>query len=231
MILSYLLTPYSLFLLPIFFYLLPYIRARTIRGVPGPPLAAFSNLWLMYQCRRGRRYLAVDNAHKNYGPLVRIQPNHVSIADADALPVIYSHTGGWVKRCAIHLHCCPIWTVISVRYRRHIAELMKFETSNYYDAFVSIQRGLFNTRDRAEHTRKRKTISHTFSAKSVAQFEVYIHRNLKELVKQWTRISENAMKSGQAFAGLDSLQWFNFLAFDIIGDLVSRIATQTMRGC
>lgn len=98
MILSFLITPYTFLLVPVVFYLLPYLRAYAIRDVPGPRLAAFSNLWLMYQCRRGRRYLAVDNAHKKYGPLVRIQPNHVSIADAEAIPIVYSHTGGWTKR-------------------------------------------------------------------------------------------------------------------------------------
>ena len=46
--------------------------------------------------------------------------------------------------------------------------------SEYYDAFVSIQRGLFNTRDRVEHSRKRKIVSHTFSAKSIGQFEQYM---------------------------------------------------------
>lgn len=98
MILSSVLSAYTLLLVPVLFYLLPYLRARAIRHVPGPRLAAFSNLWLMYQCRRGRRYLAVDNAHKKYGPLVRIQPNHVSIAAAEAIPIVYSHTGGWTKR-------------------------------------------------------------------------------------------------------------------------------------
>lgn len=92
--------------------------------------------------------------------------------------------------------------------------------SNYYDAFVSIQRGLFNTRDRAEHTRKRKTVSHTFSTKSVGQFEQYMHYNLQELVKQWDRLSSTATSAGQEYAAIDSLHWFNYLAFDIIGDLV-----------
>ena len=92
--------------------------------------------------------------------------------------------------------------------------------SEYYDAFVSIHRGLFNTRDRAEHSRKRKTVSHTFSAKSVSQFEQYMTYNLQELVKQWDRLSDNAVKSGQEYAEIDSLHWFNYLAFDIIGDLV-----------
>lgn len=101
--------------------------------------------------------------------------------------------------------------------------------SEYYDAFVSIRRGLFNTRDRAEHTRKRKTVSHTFSPKSVAQFEPYIRCNLTELVKQWDRMSREAAPADQGFVEMDCLQWFNYLAFDIIGDLVgSPLAVQTM---
>ena len=99
--------------------------------------------------------------------------------------------------------------------------------SNYYDAFVSIQRGLFNTRDRAEHTRKRKTVSHTFSSKSVGQFEQYIHHNLDELVNQWNTIADTATKSGQRFAEIDSLNWFNYTAFDIIGDLVRNASSMT----
>ena len=98
MLLDSLLTPYTLLLIPLIYYLLPYLRNHSIRDIPGPLLAAFSNLWLLYQCRRGRRYLAVDEAHKKYGPLVRIQPDHVSIADPSAIPVVYSHTGGWLKR-------------------------------------------------------------------------------------------------------------------------------------
>lgn len=88
--------------------------------------------------------------------------------------------------------------------------------SEYYDAFVSIQRGLFNTRDRVEHTRKRKTISHTFSTKSIGQFEQYMHHNLETLVQQWDKLSEQA---AGGYAKFDSLNWFNYTAFDIIGDL------------
>lgn len=93
--------------------------------------------------------------------------------------------------------------------------------SEYYDAFVSIRRGLFNTRDRAEHTRKRKVVSHTFSAKSIGQFEQYIHANLELFLEKWTRKSEEAAKDPKSggFASIDALAWFNYLAFDIIGDL------------
>lgn len=90
--------------------------------------------------------------------------------------------------------------------------------SSFYDAFVSIRRGLFNTRDRAEHTRKRKVVSHTFSAKSVLQFEPYIHENLALFVKQWDGLIKKSGRSDRT-AHLDCLTWFNFLAFDMIGDL------------
>ncbi|GAM90952.1 hypothetical protein ANO11243_089990 [Dothideomycetidae sp. 11243] len=166
-------------------YIPVYLEHASIRDIPGPITAAFSNLWLMYQCRRGRRYQAVDQAHKRYGKLVRIQPHHVSVADAGAIQTIYGHGNGFLK-------------------------------SEFYDAFVSIRRGLFNTRDRAEHTRKRKTISHTFSAKNVRQFERYIHSNLEMLASQWDKLSDSA---NGGFARTDGLKWSNYVSFDIIGDL------------
>lgn len=94
---------------------------------------------------------------------------------------------------------------------------------------MSIRRGLFNTRDRAEHTRKRKIIAHTFSPKSVLQFEPYIHGNLELFVQKWDDLiargvpaeqkNHNNSKQPQKAAHIDCLTWFNYLAFDVIGDL------------
>ncbi|KIN06832.1 hypothetical protein OIDMADRAFT_111123 [Oidiodendron maius Zn] len=183
---DFLLSPYTIPVAILLFYLIPYLTSNTsIRDIPGPFAAKFTNLWLLVQARRGERYKSVDEAHKKYGKLVRIQPNHVSIADSSAIPLIYGHGNGFLK-------------------------------SDYYDVFVSIRRGLFNTRDRTEHTRKRKTISHTFSTKSVGQFETYMQQNLELFTRQWDTLSTNA--HGQ-FSKIDCLNWFNYLAFDIIGDL------------
>jgi len=185
-VLDFLLSPFSIPIALVLFFVIPYFTSNTaLKSVPGPFAAKFTNLWLLLQARQGKRYLSVDEAHKKYGKLVRIQPDHVSIADDDAIPIVYGHGNGFLK-------------------------------SDYYDAFVSIQRGLFNTRDRAQHTRKRKTISHTFSIKNVGQFETYMHQNLDLFIKQWDTISNNA--HGQ-YAKIDCLHWFNYLAFDIIGDL------------
>lgn len=188
-ILTTLATPWTTLIVGIIWLLLPYFTTYGyLRDIPAPSFAGLSNLWLLIQARQGKRFLSVNAAHDKYGKLVRIAPNHVSVADDNAIQAIYGHGNGFLK-------------------------------ADYYDAFVSIQRGLFNTRDRAEHTRKRKTIAHTFSTKSISQFEEYMTSNLNIFVKQWDTLSDTAQKAGQRYAKLDALHWFNYLAFDIIGDL------------
>jgi benzoate 4-monooxygenase len=98
MISSYITSPWTILLLPILYYILPYIRNKSIRDIPGPALAAFSNFWLLYQARTGQRFKAVDEVHKKYGKFVRIQPNHVSIADPAAIQIVYGHGNGFLKR-------------------------------------------------------------------------------------------------------------------------------------
>ncbi|KDQ50346.1 hypothetical protein JAAARDRAFT_211768 [Jaapia argillacea MUCL 33604] len=102
--------------------------------------------------------------------------------------------------------------------------------SDFYDAFVSIHRGLFNTRDRAQHTRKRKIVSHIFSQKNVLDFEPHVRLYIGQLIQVWDRLYDKALKGqsgseGDGWSGkdgrlwLDALPWCNYLAFDIIGDL------------
>lgn len=96
---------------------------------------------------------------------------------------------------------------------------------------MSIRRGLFNTRSRPEHTRKRKLVSHIFSHKNVLEFEVNARMALTKLIEQWDRMCDGGTKdlSGREGEGgwfgrdgrvwFDCLPWYNYLAFDIIGDL------------
>jgi benzoate 4-monooxygenase len=43
-----------------------------------------------------------------------------------------------------------------------------------------------------------------------------MHHNLELFETQWSKLSETA---NGGYARLDALNWFNYLAFDIIGDL------------
>ena len=73
--------------------------------------------------------------------------------------------------------------------------------SNFYDAFVSITRGLFNTRDRVAHTRKRKIISHIFSQKNVLEFEPYVKGYVLSFLEQWDRLCATGVKSSRGDDG------------------------------
>jgi len=181
-------------------HVVPYFYdPHGIRLYPGPFIAKFSDIWLGLVAKNGHRSEVVHEMHKKYGPLVRLAPNHISVADPDALAIIYAHGNGALK-------------------------------SGFYDAFVSIRRGVFNTRDRNEHTRKRKIISHIFSQKSVIEFEPHIHSYVATFIRQWDRLCDAALKGmsgheGEGWTGqdgrlwLDCLPWANYLAFDIVGDL------------
>lgn len=181
-------------------HFVPYLLdPHGIRAYPGPFLARLSDIWLGWIAAQGHRSETVHELHKQYGTFVRIAPNHVSISDPEAIQYVYAHGNGTTK-------------------------------SNFYDAFVSIRRGLFNTRSRPEHARKRKIVSHIFSMKSVMEFEPYTRLHVAQLLKQWDRLYELGIKGasgeeGEGWKGrdgrvwLDCLPWYNYLAFDIIGDL------------
>ena len=59
-------------------------------------------------------------------------------------------------------------------------------------------------------------ISHTFSPKSVTQFEPYLHDDLAMFVRKWDELTS---ESPGAYVDTDCLKWFNYLAFDMIGNL------------
>lgn len=92
------LTPWTIPIALILFFIVPYFTSNTeLKDIPGPFFAKFTRLWLMLQARQGKRYLSVDQAHKKYGKLVRIQPDHVSVADESAIQEIYGHGNGFLK--------------------------------------------------------------------------------------------------------------------------------------
>ncbi|KZT25634.1 cytochrome P450 monooxygenase, partial [Neolentinus lepideus HHB14362 ss-1] len=193
-------------------HLVPYfVDPHAMKNYPGPFLARISTAWLGRVSAQGHRSEVVHGLHKKYGKFVRIAPNHLSIADPDALQVVYAHGNGSLK-------------------------------SDFYDAFVSIRRGLFNTRDRAEHARKRKIVSHIFSQKSVLEFEPHVRLYVGQLIEQWDRLCDMAAKGmsgeeGNGWKGregrlwLDSLPWYNYLAFDIIGDLAFGSSFGMLKAC
>jgi hypothetical protein len=61
-----------------------------LAGVPGPRLAAVSNIWLAYQVRNGKSVLVGKKLHQRYGPVVRVGPNEVWFNSKESFKAIYS---------------------------------------------------------------------------------------------------------------------------------------------
>ncbi|KAF8890450.1 benzoate para-hydroxylase [Infundibulicybe gibba] len=123
-----------------------------LSDIPGPILARWTPMWLAYQARMGRRYIAVDKLHKKYGKIVRISPNHVSVADKDAVSIIYGQGNG------------------------------AFHKSDFYNAFVCDKASVFSTTNRQDHAQKRRLVSQAFSQKSMQQCSHLIHDVLNVFV-------------------------------------------------
>ncbi|OJJ65691.1 hypothetical protein ASPBRDRAFT_139582 [Aspergillus brasiliensis CBS 101740] len=171
----------------LYFLVAPIWSSRHLWSIPGPLAARISNLWLLLACRAGKRYQYVDEAHKRYGSIIRIQPNHVSIADEDAIQAIYGHGNGMLK-------------------------------SAWYDASVITTRSIFTSRDRAEHSRKRKVVAHSFSPQAMRNFEPFIHSWLKVFLAKWDEIADKQAEP-DGYANVEGRVWLNYLVLDIIGDL------------
>ncbi|KZV93251.1 cytochrome P450 [Exidia glandulosa HHB12029] len=167
-------------------------RSDPLRSVPGPWLARWTPFWLMYHARRGERYLAVHEAHRKYGPVVRIAPWHVSFATPEAPGRVYAQGSAALDK------------------------------SPFYRAFyVQGNESLFSTQNRALHASKRRLLSQPFSYQSIRGFEGFIRESLGRFVHRLDAVC-NGERFGDAVRpgrSIDVLLWFNYLAFDIISDL------------
>ncbi|KIY00905.1 uncharacterized protein Z520_03571 [Fonsecaea multimorphosa CBS 102226] len=74
-----------------------FSRYRRLSSIPGPLLASFTSLWRFFVTEYGGFTQPLKELHDKYGPLVRIGPNTVSVADPAAIPVIHTMHGEFKK--------------------------------------------------------------------------------------------------------------------------------------
>ncbi|KAL2133660.1 hypothetical protein VTI74DRAFT_1938 [Chaetomium olivicolor] len=68
-----------------------------LASVPGPRLAAVSNIWQGVHVRNGRARELAKILHQRYGPVVRVGPNEVWFNSREAFKAIYSAGNGYEK--------------------------------------------------------------------------------------------------------------------------------------
>ena len=72
-----------------------------LAAIPGPVAASLSRWWLVKYTRQGDLHRQTLRLHEYYGPLVRIAPNEVSVANPSAIKQIYGEPRAYLYKVMI----------------------------------------------------------------------------------------------------------------------------------
>jgi hypothetical protein len=179
---------------PVFIY---FKDDKGLRKFPAPTIAGISNWWMFYVQSKAARSKYVHAAHEKLGPVVRIQPNHVSFTTPKAISDIYSFQSGMMKD-------------------------EFYETFSGEDFSGHNEHSITNTRDRLVHARKRKFLSSAFALKSVVNVDPIVHTVILKL----TAIFDDFCTQGPPkYADapkpgfINLYKWINLFTYDAIGEI------------
>ncbi len=126
-----------------------------LRAIPGPFLARYTDAWRFRAMRSpgwSARLIALHNQH---GRLVRLGPNHVSVSDPAAIPIVYTTSPVWVKGPSYY-------AAATVSKGRTVPSIIAM--------------------DETQHTAVRKSAGRAFTTNSLLDYEASIDAATAELV-------------------------------------------------
>ncbi|RPB23425.1 cytochrome P450, partial [Terfezia boudieri ATCC MYA-4762] len=159
---------------------------------PGPWLAAASTLWFEHDILSGRSPFKLAEAHKKYGPIMRIAPNQLSVADVRAWKEIHGH---------------------------HPREKSFLKGDFYNDDVKNFGlENIFTMKDAVKHAEMRRMLAYAFSTKALTDQEGIIQGYIDLLIKRLgQRYAEKERGPDGEYCNM--VTWYNYITFDIIGDL------------
>ena len=170
-----------------------------LRRFPAPSCAGFTSLWSAYHSRKLRRSRAILQAHQRFGPIIRIQPKHISFADPRAVQDIYGHKSPIVK-----------------------STFYKTISGGDYESLVS-------TLDRDEHARKRRYISNIFAQRNVVSMEPLVIKKVQSLLSRLDRAAEsNEIIDIRQYLNYFTFDVISAMAFGNDPDLLRKGEDKTM---
>ncbi|KAF9891923.1 hypothetical protein FE257_002886 [Aspergillus nanangensis] len=114
--------------------------------IPGPYLASLSDLWLLVHYTR-RKGLQERSLHDRYNsPLIRLGPNTVSVADPEAVKIIYG------------------WKPVLQKSHLYISQYVTAEDGSVLDNVSS-------TRDEAKHSVLRRPVANAYALGTLIEYE------------------------------------------------------------
>jgi len=149
--------------------------------VSGPFLASISNFPRLLWARSGKAHLIHQRLHRQYGKLVRLGPNAISVGDPLEVSQIYGTTGP------------------------------NFGKSDFYKTLQPMIdgrriHGLFHTQDDNLHRAMKRPIAGIYSMSNLVEYEPYVDNTIEFFLQ---RIDEVQARDGSVDLGT-WLQWFAF---------------------
>lgn len=71
--------------------------SSSVRSFPGPFCTKFTDIWRYNKTAGGQAHLVHADLHREYGAVVRIGPNTLSISDTSLMKTIYNTKNPWKK--------------------------------------------------------------------------------------------------------------------------------------
>ncbi|KAI1114940.1 cytochrome P450 [Nemania sp. NC0429] len=164
------------------------IYFHPLSNVPGPPAWSASRLPFVFSLIKGTIVHDFQKLHQKYGPIIRIAPNEVTFAGADAwTDILLPRSEQFLKD--------PVWWA---------------RQPNNPDSLISAI-------DTGTHARMRKALAPAFTLRALRAQEPILHQYVNLLVDRLTQHVGDTSNTQEA--ELDIAPWFNYITFDIFGDL------------
>ncbi|KAJ3816970.1 cytochrome P450 [Lentinula raphanica] len=162
---------------------------HSLAKYPGPTIAKLSKLWTVYKSVDGKLAQYYKELHDKYGPIVRVGPNEISVAEKDLLPFIIGAHG---------MPKGPLWEGRAFTPKKNRSQ------QSY---------NLIGVRDLAQHSKLRKTWNRAFSDGPLQDYQDILVKNANTL----TKFLEEQCKGGPL--ELDIAHVISLFSFDFMGDL------------
>ncbi|KAK9414373.1 putative Cytochrome P450 [Seiridium unicorne] len=183
------------------------VRSYTrLRHIPGPRLAALTNLVRRSWVITGNAHEIHTDLHRKYGKVVRFGPNAVMVSQPGVIEKIYGFKNRFQK--ASHPPNL-LYTAGS------LADGFK---SEFYDSIMPRVKGgkipdVFATRDEDIHRRMRRPVANLYSVTSLTNFEPLITSTMQYF---FIRVDEIFSDKNVEF---DLYRWIQFFMFDVLGEV------------
>ncbi|KAJ6007813.1 hypothetical protein N7540_011789 [Penicillium herquei] len=152
---------------------------------PGPKRMSATRIPYLRLIMGGRYAQKIKALHEQYGHIVRIAPDELSITHGDAWKVIYGTRPGHGQ---------------------------KEKDARFYPPTVGNAPSIISS-DHADHSRFRRLLSYGFSDSSLRAQEPIIQSYVNLFIQRLREKIDNGTPV------VDLVSWYNFLTFDVIGDL------------